>query len=192
MPATVPAGAPPAAEAQGPVLGPERFEPLAGLLAILLPGAGHVVLGERRRGVLIGAGVLGLFLGGMLIGGIDAIDRKEDPIWFIGQAMVGPVAFGVDYYHQEFCKIREPANIQSVHAKERYSYRSALPTEARDPSGLPAVNAPGARPPNSKSLGRMNELGTLFATIAGMLNLIVIIDAFYHARAVAPRPGAAA
>ena len=33
------------------------------------------------------------------------------------------------------------------------------------------------RPPNTKSLGRVNELGTLFCTLAGMLNLIAIIDA---------------
>jgi hypothetical protein len=33
------------------------------------------------------------------------------------------------------------------------------------------------RPPNVKSLGRVNELGTLFCTIAGMLNLIAVIDA---------------
>ena len=28
----------------------------------------------------------------------------------------------------------------------------------------------------------MNELGTLFGTVAGMLNLIAIIDATFHSR----------
>ena len=36
--------------------------------------------------------------------------------------------------------------------------------------------------PVTDSLARMNELGTLFATIAGMLNLIVFIDAAVHGR----------
>lgn len=166
--------------------GPERFEPIAGLLAILLPGLGHFYLGERARAGLIASGVLGLFTGGVMIGGIDAIDSREDTIWFVGQALVGPLAFGVDYIHQNHVKIREPVG---AHEALRLGVppgtvarRSARPNEARDPqTALPAAQGPGIRPPNSKSLGRMNELGTLFATIAGMLNLIVIIDAFYRA-----------
>lgn len=178
-------GTAPAPAAAADPRGPERFEPIAGIFAIILPGAGHFVLGERRRALLIAAGVLGLFLGGVLIGGIDAIDRKEDPIWFAGQALVGPVAFGVDYCHQTFFKIRTQERV--IRGRVRYDTRSARPDEARDPtSGQAAVRGPGIRPPNSKSLGRMNELGTLFATIAGMLNLIVIIDAFFHAKGPVP------
>jgi hypothetical protein len=60
--------------------------------------------------------------------------------------------------------------------------RSANPDEIRNPDGTPSPAGPGQLPPNSKSLGRMNELGTLFSTIAGMLNLIVIIDASMHGR----------
>ncbi len=177
----------PRAPAEAPARGAERFEPVAGLLAILLPGLGHFYLGERARAALIASGVLGLFAGGLLIGGIDAIDRREDTIWFVGQALVGPLAFGVDYYHQEHLKIRKPGSPAELHheggvlTRRGIHYRTARPDEARDPSGLPAAAGPGLRAPNSKSLGRMNELGTLFATIAGMLNLIVIIDAFYHA-----------
>jgi hypothetical protein len=167
----------------------ERFEPLAGLLAMLAPGLGHLALGQPARAGFIAAGVLGLFLGGILIGGVDVIDRKEDTIWFAGQALVGPLAFGVDYFHQNHLKVRDrmPDNPER-HAGARVPgnlwLRSPDPDEARDPSGA-ALKGDGMRPPSSKSLGRMNELGTLFATIAGMLNLIVIIDAFYHAR---PRP----
>jgi hypothetical protein len=28
----------------------ERFHPIAGVLAIILPGAGHIVIGEVKRG----------------------------------------------------------------------------------------------------------------------------------------------
>ncbi len=155
-----PSGRPAAPAAHLPPREPERFEPIAALFAVLLPGAGHYILGETRRALLIAAGVLGLFFGGIFIGGIDVIDRKEDRIWFLGQALVGPVAFGVDYLHQQHFKIRE-----SVPGGERL--RSPNPDE---------------NPRSRKSLGRMNELGTLFAAVAGMLNLIVIIDAAYHRR----------
>lgn len=181
-----PSGA--AAPGLAPERGPERFEPIAGLLGVLIPGAGHFFLGERKRAGLIAAGILGLFAAGVLTGGIDVIDRREDPIWFAGQALVGPIAFGVDYFHQEFCKIRDAKRV--VNGRVSFELRTGQPDEARDPaSGFSAGAGAGLRPPNSKSLGRMNELGTLFATIAGMLNLIAIIDAFYHGRVIDPRGG---
>ncbi len=154
-----------------PSSGPEQFDPIALVLACVLPGLGHWYLGEKKRAILIATGVLGLFLGGMLIGGLDVVDSKEDTIWFVGEALVGPLAFGADYYHQNHLK---------VHVAGPQKMRSALPGEIRNPDGTPGVAAPGQNPPNTKSLGRMNELGTLFSTIAGMMNLIVIIDAAVH------------
>ena len=54
------------------------FNPLAGLAALVFPGAGHLVLGRPKRAILVCTGVMGLFLFGLLIGGIDAIDEKND------------------------------------------------------------------------------------------------------------------
>src|SRR5262245_19326155 len=166
---------PPPGRGGAPSATHDGFEPMAALLAYAFPGLGHFVLGERARARAIAAGILGLFFGGLLIGGIDAVDRKEDTIWFAGQALVGPLAFGVDYYHQNFLKVDDQVKL-----------RTANPGETRGPGGRVAQAAPGQPPPNSKSLGRMNELGTLFCTIAGMLNLIVVIDALFHTKRGAP------
>jgi hypothetical protein len=149
----------------------DGFEPLAALFACVLPGLGHWFLRERARAGAIAAGILSLFFGGMIIGGIDAVDSKEDTIWFAGEALVGPLAFGVDYYHQHSLKVRDGNGL-----------RTANPGETRDPSGRAVPAAAGQLPPNSKSLGRMNELGTLYCTIAGMLNLMVVIDALFHTK----------
>lgn len=150
------------------------IRPLAGLAALVLPGLGHLVLGETKRGVLIAIGVLGLFFGGLFIGGIDSVDSKEDKVWFIGQALVGPLAFGVDYIHQNQFKVKDTDFSGNIVA------RSARPNEGRDPkTGAPV---PGGTPPNIKSLAKVNEIGTLFSTIAGMLNLIVIMDALLPIR----------
>jgi hypothetical protein len=135
----------------------ETLQPVAAVAAAALPGLGHMVLGEVRRGVLILVGVLGLFFGGMFIGGIDVIDRREDFWWFVGQAGVGPVAFGVDWAHQNMIKVED----------------SAAPGGRRSPW-------PDENPKARKSLGRLNELGALFATLAGLLNVIAIIDAAWH------------
>lgn len=168
------------------------FDPLAGLAAVILPGAGHLVRREPRRAVLIAIGILGLFFGGILVGGIDVIDSREDRVWFFGQALVGPLAFGVDALHQNHFKVIDPVDKK---------LRSAKPNEARNPvthvaipitidpkSGVPTasysdqgqtVTISPAAPPNIKSLSKVNELGTLMATLAGMLNLIIIIDALF-------------
>lgn len=153
------------------------FDPAGLVLALIVPGLGHIARANasddparRRRGFLVMAGVLGLFISGILIGGIDVVDSKEDRVWFFGQALVGPAAFAADYVHQGM-KVRDP---------ETGRLRSAYPDEGRD--GRTGAPVPGGRPPNTKSLGRVNELGTLFSTIAGMLNLIAIIDAGFPTR----------
>jgi hypothetical protein len=172
------------------------IQPIAGALAILLPGLGHWYLGYARRARLLAIGVLGMFVTGVFIGGIDALDRREDFPWFLGQALVGPVAFATDWIHQNQFKVRSPVT----------GLRSANPDETRDPATAspiptsvdPATGVPAARlsgssplngstitpawPPNVKGLNRMNELGTLFCTIAGMMNLICIVDAAFSRR----------
>src|SRR5690606_16741125 len=107
-----------------------------------------------------------------------AVDRREDAIWFAGQALVGPLAFGVDYIHQNHFKVLGSTRMPD--GSTRLAWRTAYPGETRGPNGAAVAAPPGTPPPNSKSLGRMNELGTLFATLAGMLNLIAIIDAALH------------
>jgi len=154
----------------------ERFQPVAAVLACVLPGAGHLYLGYLHRGLLIGGGVLTMFFGGLFIGGIDSIDSHEDRIWFIGQAMVGPVAFGVNYAHQ--------ANFKGYDSMGRL--RSPGPNEGivsqPDRAGqLRNMIVPGT-PKSKKSLGRANELGTLVAALAGMMNLIAIFDAAHGRR----------
>jgi hypothetical protein len=130
--------------------------------------------------------LLTLFFGGVLLGGVDVVDSKEDRVWFYAQALVGPAAFGVDYYHQHRLKVLAPAPDRSG----RMILRSAFPTEGRNPDGTVLL---GGRPPNTKSVGRMNELGTLACALAGMLNLIVILDAgFPSIRPKRPQTGSRA
>ncbi len=156
----------------------EHLQPLAALLALILPGAGQMSLGYLGRGLTICAGVMGLFLGGLLVGGLNGIDSRENRVWFIGQALVGPTAFILDNLHQSRFKGYETSPAGQVLNRPP---RVPGPHETiiRRADGL-RVLAPlpaGERPPVIKSLGRPNEIGTLFGAIAGMLNVIAIIDA---------------
>ncbi|GJM19555.1 MAG: hypothetical protein DHS20C14_17680 [Phycisphaeraceae bacterium] len=159
----------------------EGFRPIAALAAAAFPGAGHLVLGQPMRALGAAAGVLLLFGGGLFIGGIDAIDSKEDRVWFYGQALVGPITFGVDWAHQNHFKAIDTRTKQ---------LRTGYPTETQttDDTGqrvwrpLTADEAAaGMGPPNVKGVGRMNELGQLSCTLAGMMNLIIILDALFPA-----------
>ncbi|RMH14590.1 MAG: hypothetical protein D6695_00865 [Planctomycetota bacterium] len=180
----------------------------AGILAVVFPGAGHLYLRQTRRAVLAAVGVLGLFFSGMFVGGIDVIDRKEDKWWFLAQAMVGPLAFGVDAYHQHALKaypldpnIIAAGEMQAADL-ERLTPRALYPGETRKtidlrlntPAGQMertiayiAPAGPGQGPPSTKSIGMMNELGMLSAAIAGMLNFIIVLDAFFPGPSSASR-----
>ncbi len=179
---------------------PAPLQPIAAVLAWVLPGAGHFFLGHTRRALMIFAGIFGLFAGGLFIGGVDCIDRKEDFFWFLGQSLTGPVALGTDYLHQNHFKalsdqsvrnLRSPEDLQrayrgsmsSAKADEKRVFKDVQITDpttkqtsiVRVPMFEPA--GPGEYPPNIKGLGRVNELGTLFCTVAGFMNLICILDA---------------
>lgn len=142
----------------------------AAALGWLFPGLGHVVLGQLRRGVLAGTGVLMLFFGGILVGGIDAVDRKEDHLWFIGQAGAGPIAFVAAFANESLLKSGRHGEL--LPAPSPYGQ----PLNPSDPEG-------GRRTMStSKGLAHANEFGTFFTFLAGLMNFVVILDALQRRR----------
>ncbi len=60
--------------------------PIAGLLAWVIPGLGHIYLGHRARGLVCLVTITGTFWTGVAIGGVrDTIDPQERTLWFIAQ-----------------------------------------------------------------------------------------------------------
>lgn len=140
------------------------FSPVAAVMAWVLPGLGHILLGERERGYRIMAGVLGLVFIGLLVGGIDCVDRRNDRLWFLAQGLCGPVAFAADAANQ--------ALVQShvIDWSRRTDWDKFL---SEDPEVLDDLRRVG--------IGRVNEMGTLFVALAGLMNLVVILDALFRA-----------
>lgn len=161
---------------------PHGFDAVGGVLGLVLPGLGHVYQGRVKRGLLAGAGVLGMFFGGLLIGGIDSVDSREDRLWFAGQAFVGPIAFGVDWVHQTRFKAYGPPVLLGPEAPAEV-LRTVAPGERVEVvDGVRRVVGRGdgpADPPNMKGWGKVGEIGTLYGTVAGMVNLIVVLDALF-------------
>src|SRR5215213_1327128 len=72
---------------------PVTSPPLVALAAWLVPGGGYFLLGQRARGLTVGVTVVALFVFGLLIGGVRALEVRAKP-WSIAQFLTGPVAIG--------------------------------------------------------------------------------------------------
>jgi len=114
------------------------------LLGWMLPGLGHIKLGHTRRGYLIMFGVLFLVICGVLVGGVDAVDHKNDGLWFIAQVWCGPVAIMVDLINQ-----------------------------------LWIIPLPISKRATLVGLSHVNEIGTLFIAMAGLMNFVVLLDVMH-------------
>ena len=66
---------------------------IVGILAWMVPGAGHLAIKEKKRAAVIFVTIMGLFLTGLCIGSVGIIDPVGSVAWYIAQAMVSPVVF---------------------------------------------------------------------------------------------------
>lgn len=141
------------------------------ILNWLFPGLGHIALGYRRRGVIAMVAILGMFAGGLLIGGLDAVDSVEDAPWYIAQSANGPIAFAADLANQELLKKGKVGEL--------------LPAPSpTDPSGRPVAGQHFVS--TFKGIGAANEFGTLFIALGGMMNFILVMDISRRERAESP------
>jgi hypothetical protein len=62
---------------------------VAAALTWILPGAGHVVAGQKSKGLLMGAAVLLTFALGLVMSMGHGVDRAHYAAWWIGQSLCG-------------------------------------------------------------------------------------------------------
>ena len=133
------------------------FNISAAILGWLLPGVGHMKVGEMGRGRLILLGVGGLFLLGVLVGGLDCVDRREDAMWFVAQGGAGAFAFATDFLNTNLLK------------SGRFGELMPLAVQ----NGTVMVSS-------FKSAGPANQVGTLMCGLAGMMNVIAVLDVLHR------------
>ena len=144
---------------------PERLiNPSAAIYAWLWPGLGHISIGQKRRGLLVMFGVLFLFFSGLLVGGLDCVDRRNASLWFCAQSGCGPITFAADNLNQRLIQSELPRNWKSGSEAEG-EYRE------QDPQLLKILNRDG--------VSHVNEIGTLFIALAGLMNIVVVLDVLY-------------
>ncbi len=71
-------------------MSPVARVPLAGLLAWMVPGLGHLFIGDRIRGLIYLITITVTFWSGVAIGGVrDTVNPRERTAWFMGQTCAG-------------------------------------------------------------------------------------------------------
>ena len=64
---------------------------IVGILAWMIPGAGHIFIKERKRGIIIFITITLTFLAGIYIGSIGVIDPVNAKPWYVGQMLTSPL-----------------------------------------------------------------------------------------------------
>jgi hypothetical protein len=123
--------------------------PLVAVAGWLVPGAGYWLIGERQRGITVGVTIIAIFVLGILISGIRVVQAPD---------LTGPGRL-----HSRI--INRPWFIGQV---------------LNGPMGIGAAivadELAKGQYKHVEAKARLAEIGTLYTAIAGMLNLLVIID----------------
>jgi len=109
---------------------------IVGLLAWLVPGAGHFLLKEKTRAIIIFTTIVLTFGAGLYVGSIGVINPVGAKSWYVAQIMNSPIV-----------------------------------------AVLGHMTSTGDYP----VYGRPNEIGQIYTSIAGLLNLLCIVNAVYLA-----------
>ena len=127
--------------------------PIAGFLAWLVPGLGHIYLGHRVRGLVCLVTITVTFWTGVAIGGVQGtVDPHERTLWFMAQLCTGGNTLAAYGLHE----VIQPNQ------------------------------APGQRPAAALANWLASDVGVHYTGVAGLLNLLIILDAL--GRADAPSP----
>jgi TM2 domain-containing membrane protein YozV len=141
-----------------------RNPALAAFLAWLVPGLGHFYQGRRGKGILYAVCILGLYLMGMAMG------EGKIVYWRWVNPFNNPEKFCLYYLGQFFVGLPAlPALIQST--LQYYGVGPILWGFMAEPPQI-VLNSLQTR------LGKLVEIGTIYTTVAGLLNILAIYDAY--------------
>jgi hypothetical protein len=167
---------------------PRKLDPLAAVLSYLLPGLGQVVQGRIGKGILFFIGIYGLFFYGMWMGQMknvwlpDASELPDADVPIAGKLFGVPKAI---YYRPQFVG-QFWIGMAAWPAIMQYAY-TPTPDPDAEKAGLPPTPYLGhyMQAPNEATLNDLQrngnklwDLGWVYTVIAGVLNVLVIYDAF--------------
>jgi len=152
---------------------------VASILAWLVPGAGHWYQRRRSKAVLFFVCIVGTFGYGLWLGEGRVVYAAWGPtneakrLPFLCQGGVGVAAIPALYQARRFSnpQERDNARVRKANGESRFWDEFMVPPrlDVGPPDELDVLN---------KTLNRRFELGTVYTMVAGLLNVLVIFDAF--------------
>ena len=134
---------------------PQVPPPLVALAGWIVPGAGYWLIGHRIRAITVGVTILLVFTFGILISGIRVVQAPD----MSGSGGVMQRVLTRPWFIGQV--LIGPVGIGSAWISDQLA-------QSKDYANIEAK-------------ARLAEIGTLYTAIAGMLNLLTIIDASYRA-----------
>ena len=134
----------------------ENFSPpLVALAGWLVPGAGYWLIGQKKRAITVGVTIVAIFIVGILISGIRVVEAPDMHATgnVLQKILTKPWFIGQ--------VLNGPMGIAAAWVSDQL----AQSTQYR------AIEAKA----------RLAEIGTLYTAVAGMLNLLTIIDSSHRA-----------
>ena len=121
---------------------------LVAIASWILPGAGHFLVGDRKRGIIFLVAIALAFWIGIAVGGVkNTVSPSERSLWFVAQIFAGG------------------------HSLVALAWGHFIPDPAK--SGQFVTDVIG--------YGRTEEVSVIYTAVAGMLNILVILDALVRA-----------
>ena len=152
---------------------------LVGLAQWALPGLGYWLIGDRARGTTIGVAVVTLFVLGLLIGGVRVV---EVPTFSRTGVRIPqqPTESSLSYVLRDVGN--KPWSVPQAMAGPVAIVGGVASVRAAQPGGG------GTEPRGAESHARINEIAILYTAVAGMLNVLAIIDSAYRAHKLGEPP----
>jgi hypothetical protein len=180
------------------------------LFAWLVPGGGYFLIGQRARAMVVGISIVALFLMGILIGGIRIMDPPGWGQYGFKDELVQRFDRQHQEFSSDLTRVEPSSATQAEHPTDNERDRVVGPALIASPiaelsdkpwyvgqilcgpltlatSALsvdlakPTTNSPVPQEGVAMSHSRSWEIGALYTAVAGMLNLLAIIDSTYRA-----------
>jgi len=172
----------------------EEFSPgkpiLVALAGWILPGSGYLIIGQRSRGITIGLTIIILFFLGLLIGGVRELEVPG----------YGPTANKIRVASRGGFGASEAYASDDLEEGPWVMTRHPLDEIRNKPWSIPQIMmgpidllcdmwslqasqrvSEASHAIGTRSHSRTNEIGVLYTAVAGLLNLLAIIDSAYRA-----------
>lgn len=145
---------------------------LAGVLAYLIPGAGHILLRRYVRGIIVFLGITGLFWTGIGFGGVFTVDPVNERWWYAADMLTG-----ISGLYARARSLEKSNAIAHTLVDQNKLSTLGPPRNPADAEAWKKVYNDKLAEDKLAVVYPVDVVSRAYSGVAGMLNLLVIFDA---------------